>query len=213
MLHLLGDLQVESKQGFGVSFSLSISTTFIRQLKTFYHFRIKKWILQPDRIRLAFLCFPISLHSVPPQSGFNSLSSLISSFALNSSSSSLHLFVLLFFYAQAPPSTPACFLSHIAFPYLPCPLCSPHLLLLLWDKVMPENVFLCRGRRQQAKEDWWPWRVFAAVAPAHLLAGAEGPSTINLYSLFILKIFLGGEGVIVGGINSLRNICCHVILE
>lgn len=191
-LHLLGDLQVESKQGTGALFSLSIRRTFIMQLKSFYHFRIKKWILQLNRIRLAFLYFPIPFLSVPPQSRLNSLSSLISGFAPNISSSSLHLFVLLFFYAQAPPSTPTCFLPHVAFPYLPCPLCSPHLLLLLRDKAVPENVFLCHGRRWQVKDGWWSWRVFAAVTPSRLPAGAEGPSSMNLYSLFVLKIFFGG---------------------
>lgn len=181
------------------------------QLKSFYHFRIKKWILQLDRIRLAFLYFPIPFLSVPPQSRLNSLSSLISGFAPNISSSSLHLFVLLFFYAQAPPSTPTCFLPHVAFPYLPCPLCSPHLLLLLRDKAVPENIFLCQWEEVAGKGRLV---VLEGICSSDSFTPAcRCRGTQQHESVFPLRFEDLFWGVIVGGINSLRNICCHIILE
>lgn len=73
MLPFPGDLQAEGKQGFGVSFLLSIRRMFIMQPESFRHFRIKKWVPQLDRIRFTFLWFPISfLSAAPPQSRLNS---------------------------------------------------------------------------------------------------------------------------------------------
>lgn len=179
------------------------------QSETFHHFRIKKWVPQLDRIRFTFLWFPISfLSATPPQSRLNSF--------LFHSRPALHTTFLL----------PVCiFLSSSSFtPKLPlqpqlsfCPA-SPSPISHVLPTVPSSAAAGPSGARKCPPLPWeevvglgglvGPGGICSgdSCAPA---AGAEGPCTMNLYSLCVWKIFW----VIVGGINSLGNICCHIILE
>lgn len=120
-----------------------------------------------------------------------------------------------------PPSVCTCFLSFPSFalrlpvhPQLSV-LCDPHhgllgplhspQLLLLQDQTALENVPFSQ------EEVVGPGEVVghAEGTPACLPVGAERPRATNLCPLCIWKIIR----VIVGGINSLGNICYRIILE
>lgn len=121
-LHLPEDLWAEGKQGFGVLFSLNIKRMFLMHPESFHHFRIEKCLPQLGGIIFTFLCFPISfLPDLPPPQKLSSLLPYWKPALHTFFSSCLHTFFLLFFYSQAFPSAPACFLSHITFPHLPHP--------------------------------------------------------------------------------------------